>query len=120
MLIVYVAAASIPTGAYYSYGYPVRDNTQKRNWRVNVNVVFSDFVFYFFPLAVSYFQLLGFGLNRFVVVFSLTGRLLPRAAVEEEIADNEYLGAAMRLTSELARYAITQVRNRRSSRGRRG
>lgn len=38
------------------------------------------------------------------------GRLLPRAAVEEEIADNEYLGAAMRLTSELARYAITQVR----------
>eukprot|EP00904_Undaria_pinnatifida_P007341 jgi/Undpi1/3737/HiC_scaffold_16.g07106.m1 len=39
----------------------------------------------------------------------LAGRLLPRAAVEGGIEDNEYLGAAMRLTSELARYAITQA-----------
>lgn len=37
------------------------------------------------------------------------GRLLPKSAVEGEIDDGEYLGAAMRLTAELSRYAITQV-----------
>lgn len=37
------------------------------------------------------------------------GRLLAKSAVGGEIDDGEYLGAAMRLTAELSRYAITQV-----------
>ncbi|CAM9200237.1 unnamed protein product [Scytosiphon promiscuus] len=43
------------------------------------------------------------------VHFLRTGRLLRKSAVEGEIEDGEYLGAAMRLTAELARYAITQA-----------
>ncbi|CAM9694450.1 unnamed protein product, partial [Hapterophycus canaliculatus] len=42
------------------------------------------------------------------VHFLQTGRLLRKSAVEGEIEDGEYLGAAMRLTAELSRYAITQ------------
>jgi len=46
-----------------------------------------------------------------------TGRLLSKSAVDHEgegegqgeVEDEEYLGAAMKLTSELSRYAITQV-----------
>lgn len=38
------------------------------------------------------------------------GNLLRRADVGKEIEDSEYLGAVMRLTSELSSYAITQVR----------
>lgn len=36
--------------------------------------------------------------------------MLPRSAVEGGVEDGEYLGAAMRLTAELSRYAITQVK----------
>ncbi|CAB1098097.1 unnamed protein product [Ectocarpus sp. CCAP 1310/34] len=43
------------------------------------------------------------------VYFLQTGRLLRKSALEAEIADDEYLGAAMRLTAELSRYAITQA-----------
>lgn len=37
-----------------------------------------------------------------------------------EFKDGEYLGAVMRLTSELARYAITQVRGNRGRERARG
>eukprot|EP00752_Nemacystus_decipiens_P009240 g8253.t1 len=46
---------------------------------------------------------------RAFVHFLQTGRLLPKSAVEAEVEDGEYLGAAMRLTAELSRYAITQA-----------
>ncbi|CAM9957854.1 unnamed protein product, partial [Ectocarpus fasciculatus] len=43
------------------------------------------------------------------VYFLQTGRLLRKSALEGEITDDEYLGATMRLTAELSRYAITQA-----------
>ncbi|CAN0245159.1 unnamed protein product, partial [Ectocarpus sp. 4 AP-2014] len=43
------------------------------------------------------------------VYFLQTGQLLRKSALGGEIADDEYLGAAMRLTAELSRYAITQA-----------
>lgn len=42
---------------------------------------------------------------------SRLGELLRKANVGPEVDDAEYLGAAMGLTSELARYAITQARD---------
>lgn len=45
-----------------------------------------------------------------VLLTSSPGRLLRKSALEGEITDDEYLGAAMRLTAELSRYAITQVK----------
>lgn len=42
-------------------------------------------------------------------VLCCEGQLLRKSAVEGDIEDGEYLGAAMRLTAELSRYAITQV-----------
>lgn len=43
------------------------------------------------------------------VLLSPKGRLLRKSALGEFIENEEYLGAAMRLTAELSRYAITQV-----------
>lgn len=47
-----------------------------------------------------------------VLLTSSPGRLLRKSALGGEITDDEYLGAAMRLTAELSRYAITQVNDR--------
>ncbi|CAM9935921.1 unnamed protein product [Pylaiella littoralis] len=43
------------------------------------------------------------------VHFLKTGQLLRKSEVGGDVEDGEYLGAAMRLTAELSRYAITQA-----------
>lgn len=43
------------------------------------------------------------------VLYCCEGQLLRKSEVGGDVEDGEYLGAAMRLTAELSRYAITQV-----------